>query len=101
MIEFFKGLKLTITQWLLVMAAATIGILGVILRYKEHEIGMMRITYLQQHFLLENEKSNIKIAASKEALQKSKNKLSEEINAYNNKHIDIDYNDPNDSSKQG
>lgn len=91
MIEFLKNLKLSISQWTILFLVSVVGILGVVLRWKEKEIDMLKLTYLQEHFTIENEKMNSKIQASSKKLQKSKERLQDELSAFNNKHNDYDY----------
>lgn len=101
MIELMKKINLTVTQWLLVTMAATIGVLGIILRWKQNQIDMMKLTYLQEHFNIEQTKMTKAYEVSNKALKASKEKLNEAIQSYNNKHVSFEYgsNDNGDEPK--
>lgn len=97
MIEFLKNVKLTISQWLLLASLSIIGILGIVLKYKQHELDLMRISKLQDHFGIEQEKADLALKMSQDALSKSKERLYEAVQAYNNKHTQFDYTSNDDN----
>lgn len=50
MLEFLSRIKLTVTQWVLIMAAGTIGVLVALLRLQKSRLHASQLLLLQEQY---------------------------------------------------
>ena len=71
MLEWLSSLKLTLEQWLLLLSAATIGVLVVMMRLQGSRLHKAQLDALNAQILLADASEETKIAALKQKLAAS------------------------------